>query len=326
MNLRPASRTFVRRSAHLAVATVLATSLIASTISAANAEPTESEDEELVEIFEPEAPTQEGVEALDDKLLEDGVARGYSDNIASTVTLPAGVDAPQFYATFLPEIGEEMGLSGGALDGAANISITLDGSKADEVTDGVALSNTKDTSGISSMAPTTATGGQIVYVIEGESSDPNATFSVESPLGSTWETDEHGGLELVDSSGSPLLSVEAPWAVDASGRELPTHYETGDGYFTQVVDTEGAKYPIIADPSVAWYAKKAVLCLANIAAFGSIAAKAASVGSKIYKRLKAAKSGTQLYKAYQAWKKMGGSNADRAKALWSTLKEFANQV
>lgn len=313
----------------LVVASALAVALAATCAPSATADPGAmdgGENEQLVEMFQPEAATEEGLEALTLELAGEFNSSTLDGLISPTVELPVGVNAPRGYATDLPELGEEIGLSGGALEDNRSISIAIEGSSATSVTDGVAIADPDAGTGQKAFAHTTANGGQIMYLIEDQNSEPDATFSVDAPLGASWVTLSDGGLELRNSIGDPLVTVEKPWAVDATGQHLPTRFETGDGYFRQIVDTEGATYPVVADPSVAWYAKKAVLCLANIAAFGSIAAKAASVGAKIYKRLKAAKTGTQLHKAFQAWKKLGGSNGARAKALWSTLKEFAKQV
>lgn len=314
------------RFTRLAIATILAVALTAAYMPAATAEGNDPGEEQLVELFQPEAPTDEGLETLRAELPENFDTEPLEQLIAPTVALPVGVDAPSGYATDLPELGDEISLRGGSLEGSGEVVIAAVGSSTTSVTDGVAVSDPVGGSSLKAMAHTTSGGGQIAFLIESERSAPEATFTVETTLDTSWEKLPDGGLKLIDALGNPLVTINKPWAIDANGQQVPTHFEMGDGFFTQIVDTEGAAFPVVADPSAWWYAQKATLCLANIAAFGSIAAKAASIGTKIYKRLKAAKTGTQLHKAYQAWKKMGGSNTDRAKALWSTLKEFAKEV
>jgi hypothetical protein len=44
--------------------------------------------------------------------------------------------------------------------------------------------------------------------------------------------------------------IEAPWAVDAKGARLPTSYTIQGEHLTQHVDTAGATFPVIADPSI----------------------------------------------------------------------------
>lgn len=53
----------------------------------------------------------------------------------------------------------------------------------------------------------------------------------------------------VDVSLAVAATIDAPWAVDAEGRSLPTEYEVLDDALVQHVDTTGAVFPIAADPS-----------------------------------------------------------------------------
>lgn len=56
------------------------------------------------------------------------------------------------------------------------------------------------------------------------------------------------------SDGENFLGgIDAPWAVDADGQPLPTHYEISGSTLTQVVDTTGATFPVVADPTVQFF-------------------------------------------------------------------------
>lgn len=70
--------------------------------------------------------------------------------------------------------------------------------------------------------------------------DLGANFTVQ-PLGS--------GLALM-KSGKFVAAVAAPWAKDAQGRDVPTHYEVDGSTITQVVEHQKSDftYPIVADP------------------------------------------------------------------------------
>lgn len=84
---------------------------------------------------------------------------------------------------------------------------------------------------------------------EGASS---ATFTLDLPSGASLIADG-GGFNIVVDTGETNITlgqVEAPWAVDAKGKELPTSYSWSNGVLTQTVDTAGAAYPIVADPAV----------------------------------------------------------------------------
>ena len=55
--------------------------------------------------------------------------------------------------------------------------------------------------------------------------------------------------------------IDAPWAVDASGKRLPTFYSVNGDVITQHVVTTAARYPIVADPYFRWYWDGVVITL-----------------------------------------------------------------
>lgn len=57
------------------------------------------------------------------------------------------------------------------------------------------------------------------------------------------------GLVLMDGTRF-LGAISVPWAKDANGRDVPTHYEVNGNTVTQVVEhkTQKFAYPIVADP------------------------------------------------------------------------------
>jgi hypothetical protein len=60
-----------------------------------------------------------------------------------------------------------------------------------------------------------------------------------------------GGLTLYDASGSVIGSVDAPWATDANGSPVPTHFSVEGTTVTQVVAfDDSSAYPVVADPAV----------------------------------------------------------------------------
>lgn len=90
-------------------------------------------------------------------------------------------------------------------------------------------------------------GAQIATVLrDGEST---ARFELEmSAEQRLVPVDE--GFGIYASDGSIVGGIAPPWAVDATGKQLPTHYELEDDVIVQQVNVEGAVYPIVADPSV----------------------------------------------------------------------------
>lgn len=106
--------------------------------------------------------------------------------------------------------------------------------------------------------------------------DPSVTYAVSHPgegttrfsaiLDSTMAENPRwtfeGGTQLMllndgsvsVSDGENFLGgIDAPWAVDADGRSLPTRYEISGSTLTQIVDTTGAAFPVVADPTVQFF-------------------------------------------------------------------------
>ena len=81
-----------------------------------------------------------------------------------------------------------------------------------------------------------------------------ATFAIQLPSGAKMEQ-SGAGLNIVSSHGATVGKINAPWAVDAAGKRLPTNYTVANGTLVQHVDTAGAAYPVVADPwiSYGWY-------------------------------------------------------------------------
>jgi hypothetical protein len=58
-----------------------------------------------------------------------------------------------------------------------------------------------------------------------------------------------GSLLFLDAEGGLLLMIAKPWATDASGKPVPTHYEVDGSVVTQIVEHDASyAYPIVADP------------------------------------------------------------------------------
>lgn len=67
------------------------------------------------------------------------------------------------------------------------------------------------------------------------------------------EIDEQsGGATARTPEGDLLILVAPPWAVDAAGAAINTHFEIQGSRLTQVVEhrTAGVSYPVVADPTV----------------------------------------------------------------------------
>lgn len=93
---------------------------------------------------------------------------------------------------------------------------------------------------------------QIATVIDGPTAPTSYSYALGLPDGyELLAADEGEGIAIAAKDKSDLLGVfAAPWAVDADGRAVPTHYEIQGSTLVQVVDhaTGAFTYPVVADP------------------------------------------------------------------------------
>ncbi|GAA2132666.1 hypothetical protein [Nocardioides bigeumensis] len=128
----------------------------------------------------------------------------------------------------------------------------MTGAEASVVRDEVSIfTNDADATSVA-VNPLADGGTQFVVAIGGAESPETYAFPVDVPDGARLELTEDGGAQVADGGGGSLATIPAPWAEDANGADVPTHFEVADGALVQVVDhiDSGATYPILADPSV----------------------------------------------------------------------------
>lgn len=111
------------------------------------------------------------------------------------------------------------------------------------------------------VAPT-PDGTQILLGIASEHAPTAYAFGVDAS-GLQAEPTPDGGIDLVDRRGRLAAQIEAPWAVDAHGRPVPTRFAVSHGTITQAVDHRAGDfvYPIIADPKVKFCDFATAVCI-----------------------------------------------------------------
>lgn len=92
----------------------------------------------------------------------------------------------------------------------------------------------------------------------------SADFSMSIPDGYVAELTNDGGVQLRNQSARIVIPfISAPWALDSNGKKLPTSYTVNGSKITQHVNTSGAAYPIVADPSIQWIPYRSSPCTAG---------------------------------------------------------------
>jgi hypothetical protein len=99
---------------------------------------------------------------------------------------------------------------------------------------------------------------QIIKVIEGAQAPTSYSFTFDLAAGARLASTSAGGV-VIEQGDEVIGYVEAPWAVDAAGKNVPTSYAVDGNTLVQTVSHQGAAYPVVADPSVSagryWYVR-----------------------------------------------------------------------
>jgi hypothetical protein len=111
-------------------------------------------------------------------------------------------------------------------------------------------------SGTATAVQAMTNGVRELFTLNDSSASPDLTMPLELPEGASLIDNGAGGYDIVGPARSGLAmtiaSIEAPWAKDAVGKSLPTHYSLNGEQLTQHVDTTGATFPVVADPHYTW--------------------------------------------------------------------------
>lgn len=91
---------------------------------------------------------------------------------------------------------------------------------------------------------------QIATTITNSAAPTSYEYGLTLPAGAKLELRSNGGVDVIGSDGKFLGGAAEPWAVDAAGTSLATHYEVEGQSITQVVEhaVAGVIYPVVADP------------------------------------------------------------------------------
>lgn len=149
------------------------------------------------------------------------------------------------------------------------ISLTLEYAREAEVTKtGLIYFSGLDPS-VSGLAQETQTGFRVITTLVSAPRSSHFGYKFDVPADATLQ--ETPTNFLLTSDSKVLGIIEKPWALDAKGKHLKTHYEWRDQTLTQVLDENLGKlaYPVVLDP--AWsYVRQYNLRLSPEANFGRL--------------------------------------------------------
>ncbi|KPI06585.1 hypothetical protein OV450_3697 [Actinobacteria bacterium OV450] len=173
--------------------------------------------------------------------------RGDADSAATSTTQGSTVDIPKDASD---------GVAVARADGAA-FTVTLPG--ADEGTQGKlvapgTVAYGSPTGSANAVQATENGGARMLTVISERGAPQEYSYGVNVEGGGQVTLTDDGGAAVIAADGTPLATVAAPWAKDANGVAVPTHFAVRDGSLVQVVehDRPGVAYPVTADPWWSW--------------------------------------------------------------------------
>ena len=113
----------------------------------------------------------------------------------------------------------------------------------------------------------------ITTVIESSNAPTQFHYPVTLPEASQMKLMADGSIEIIDASGTTQAMVAKPWAVDASGKAIKTHFTISGTGITQTVEHQenGMTYPVVFDPWLGQYLISKIVwdfSAAALAAFG----------------------------------------------------------
>ncbi|HEX6780646.1 MAG TPA: hypothetical protein VF125_01310 [Solirubrobacterales bacterium] len=99
------------------------------------------------------------------------------------------------------------------------------------------------------VATATPTGVETYTHLRSPDAPQQETFDLDLPNGSSLAPTPSGGAEVTSADGNPILTIQAPWAIDAEGTQLPAAIEVeGHSVTVSVNPAADAAYPILLDP------------------------------------------------------------------------------
>lgn len=236
----------------------------------------------------------EAIEAIEATVLSSLVPQD-PDNVGTAVDwVGEGVSIE------VPQVASE-GISLTTAEGTVGIGLPTASSAEDAAYDpsgAVAYDNSNATTTVATVRK--AGSVQITTVIEDASAPTEYAYPMDLPAAAQLSMHEDGSVSVLSADGDLVAIVDVPWAKDASGASVPTFYRITGSTLTQVVQHQGAAYPVVADPW--WIPVLGVMARISAHAAQQIAARNISqnlirIALQEGKRTKGNEKGTSVFSA-----------------------------
>lgn len=90
---------------------------------------------------------------------------------------------------------------------------------------------------------------KISTIIRSKGSPTSFTYDFDLPTDARLKENPDGSVVIVDGTGRFIAGAARPWAIDAAGQAVATHFKVENHSLVQRVDiTEQTTFPVVADP------------------------------------------------------------------------------
>ncbi|MFJ3395365.1 hypothetical protein [Leifsonia aquatica] len=177
-------------------------------------------------------------------------------DVATTATGANAVDATVSGTNVTVPVDPSSGISLGGADTSITVGLPFakQANDANVETAGVV---SYDNNNGSTTVPVVRDDGtlQINTVIEKAAAPKRYDYPLTIPEGQSLQLSADGSAYIGTEDASSISAyIPAPWAKDANGTPVVTHFEVSGDVLTQVVDfTAETVFPVVADPQFEWY-------------------------------------------------------------------------
>lgn len=147
------------------------------------------------------------------------------------------------------------GLKLGHGDVSMTIGLPFASQASDAVVEAPGIVSYDNNNGSTTVPVVKADGSvQITTIIDGPNSPSVFDYKLDVPTAGSLVLNVDGSAAVLDAEANPALLIDIPWAKDANGTDVPTHYEVDGEVLTQIIDLTDPSiaYPVIADPRVSY--------------------------------------------------------------------------
>lgn len=147
------------------------------------------------------------------------------------------------------------GLALGSGDSSILVGLPFSDEASSAVVEAAGIVSYDNNNGSTTVPVVTSDGTvQINTVIADATAPTRYSYPLTIPEGGQL-VEADGSVVVLDANGEAIAFVPQPWAKDANGASVATHYEVEGNVLTQVVEhaVAGVQYPVVADPAFVWH-------------------------------------------------------------------------